>query len=359
MIISDNRDSSLQSFKRLITDATAQLNADAKGRAEYYLTRNGQRLEDDAEDVLKITAEGTEFEGSIRKVSGQKFPDIVAGKYYGIEVKSSKDDKWTTLGGSINESTRVKDIERIFLMFGKLTLPVEFRCRPYEDCLSDVVVTHYPRYKIDMGLGEGETLFDRMGTTYDAVRRTNDPTGKIVTHYRGELKDGESLWWSESPNSVEVSSAPMKIRLWSTLSKDEKNDQMTMHLALFPEILSSSSTKYERASLWSVSQHGIVPTSMRDTFSAGGRKNIKTRKEEFEKLPRIFDRIQVNREEIISQIQGSSEELLCETWRCNFIGSDRIGQWISIASSKCPLRNPGSDRVLKAIFDIDDDHIDS
>ncbi|MGL5972944.1 MAG: hypothetical protein ACRCZK_04460 [Oscillospiraceae bacterium] len=29
----------------------------------------------------------------------------MSGNYYGIEVKSSKDDKWIKLGGSVNEST--------------------------------------------------------------------------------------------------------------------------------------------------------------------------------------------------------------------------------------------------------------
>ena len=38
---------------------------------------------------------------------------------------------------------------------------------------------------------------------------------------------------------------------------------------LFPEILSNSSTKYNRYALWPATQNGIVNTTIRDTFSAG------------------------------------------------------------------------------------------
>ena len=67
------------------------LNEDAKKRPEYYVGRNGNPLEDDVFDALIEGASGTSFEGTIEKISGQRFPDIVAAKYYGVEVKSTKD----------------------------------------------------------------------------------------------------------------------------------------------------------------------------------------------------------------------------------------------------------------------------
>ena len=120
MIISQNKKPTLSEFSSLVNKATLALNASAQHNVNYFLTRNAQKLEDDVLAALSVSAKGTAFEDSIVKVSGQRFPDIVAGKYYGVEVKSSKDVNWTTLGGSINESTRIEDVERIFLTFGKL-----------------------------------------------------------------------------------------------------------------------------------------------------------------------------------------------------------------------------------------------
>jgi len=349
MIISNNRSPNLPEFQNLIETATLKLNDDAAKRSSYYLTRNAQLLEDDVKDVLDITAKGTNFEGTIKKISGLRFPDIVAAKYYGVEVKSSKDEKWITLGGSVNESTRVEDVERIFLTFGKLTNPIEFRSRPYEDCLSDVVVTHYPRYKIDMNLPNGKTIFDKMKIPYDALRLSADPVGHIVSYYKSQLKDGESLWWTGKATKdehIEVDS--MKIRLWRTLSTEEKRELMASGFAYFPVLLSNSSTKYEQLSLWLMIQYNVISTSMRDSFSAGGRGEIPTASGRVEKVPRAILNIFENRAAIASYILNTDESILRETWRVKRIDNDRIGQWIDL----CTSRNHNSNccRWLNSIF---------
>ena len=51
-----------------------------------------------------------------------RFPDVIINTphgNWGIEVKSSKSKNWETLGGSINESTRVSGLTEIFILFGK------------------------------------------------------------------------------------------------------------------------------------------------------------------------------------------------------------------------------------------------
>ena len=78
-------------------------------------------------------AVGTPFEDSIELIGGQKFPDIIAKKFYGIEVKTTTQNHWKTTGNSVLESTRVDNVERIFMLFAKLASPIEFRCRPYEE----------------------------------------------------------------------------------------------------------------------------------------------------------------------------------------------------------------------------------
>lgn len=59
------------------------------------------------------------------------------------------------------ESTRNKDVERIYMTFGKLGGSPAFITKPYEDCLSEIVVTHYPRYLINMKLEHGNTILIR------------------------------------------------------------------------------------------------------------------------------------------------------------------------------------------------------
>jgi len=351
MIISTNRSPNLDEFKHLVDNVTLKLNDDAVRRSSYYLKRNAQLLEDDVYAFLNNTANGTKFEGTIQKISGQRFPDIVAGKYYGVEVKSSKDEKWVTLGGSVNESTRVEDVERIFLTFGKLIDPIEFRSRPYEDCLSDVVVTHYPRYKIDMNLKNGETIFEKMKTTYDDLRLSENPVDEIVNYYRNQLVPGESLWWTGKVTKDDpAEAAPMKIRIMRTLAMDEKQMFKKYGLALFPELTSNSTTKYERFSLWLVANYGVISTSTRDLFSAGGQGIIETKNKVYKDIPRVILHVNENKDFISTIIKNTNESILCETWNVKKIEKDRLGQWIEIISNYCNIEHYNTNEVINAIF---------
>lgn len=86
-------------------------------------------------------------------VSGHVFPDIILHECnYGVEIKSTQKDAWTSTGSSIVESSRSEKANRIYLLFGKLGGEPEFRCKPYQQCLSNIAVTHAPRYLIDMNL---------------------------------------------------------------------------------------------------------------------------------------------------------------------------------------------------------------
>ena len=192
-------------------------------------------------------AEGTPFENTIELIGGQKFPDIIAKKYYGIEVKTTTQNHWKTTGNSVLESTGVADVERIFMLFAKLASPIEFRCRPYEDVLSEVVVTHSPRYLIDMNLKPGETIFDKIKMPYDTIRKTENTIRPIVEYYKSKLKPGEDLWWIESEERD--SSSNMVIQIWKNLSTQQKQTIRTRAMTYFTELFGNSNNKFERLAI--------------------------------------------------------------------------------------------------------------
>lgn len=333
MIISENKKPSLDDFRLLMKHTDALLNREAQGREQYFSTRNGFQLETDVYDALCRTAVNTPFEGSIQLVSGASFPDILACKYYGVEVKSTNKNHWKSVGSSILESTRNQGVERIFLTFGKLGAPVQFLSRPYEECLSGISVTHYPRYQIDMKLNAGETIFDKMGISYDSLRQMENPVAPVSKYYKSLLKPGESLWWASDGN-LDNCTAPPTVRLWSSLSSSQKNYYTVKGYALFPEILShSNSKKYQRYALWLATNCGIVNTNIRDQFSAGGKVDISTPDGVFQKMPAAYGRIIKNRDLIEETILSESNNTLSEYWGVDHISSNRIEQWCQIVSS--------------------------
>lgn len=350
MIISENRKPPLEEFKSLMAKTDAILNAEAKGREAYYKGRNGTQLEEDVYDALMRCAVHTPFEGTIQLVSGASFPDIVANRFYGVEVKSTNKNHWKSIGSSILESTRDQNVERIFLTFGKLGAPVAFMSRPYEECLSGISVTHYPRYQIDMELSAGETIFDKMGISYDTLRKMKNPVAPVSQYYKQQLKPGESLWWATNDDEI---AAPPIVRLWTTLSAEQKNYYTVQGYALFPEILSyHSTTKYQRYALWLATNCSILNTNIRDQFSAGGKVTITTESGVYERVAAAFGRIVKNRELIKETITNANENLLCESWQVSHLEDDRIAQWCKIAAiySEDAAQTYN---MLCSIFDID------
>ena len=169
---------------------------------QHYKTMSPSELEEETCRVLRDVAPSIPFnKDEIKLVSGHSFPDIMAGKYYGIEVKSTKENKWTSVGSSIVESTRDQYVEDIYMMFGKLGGDVpEFKFRPYQDCLSNIAVTHSPRYMIDMEIKEKseETIFEKIHMSYGEFHKAHDKIEVVRDYYINQAReDGrhEMPWW--------------------------------------------------------------------------------------------------------------------------------------------------------------------
>lgn len=221
----------------------------------------------------KENAAGTKYEGKLVHTSDRDFPDIVAADFFGVEVKITKKDDWISIGNSVLESSRVKSVEKIYLFFGKLGGKPDIKFRNYEDCLKSIAVTHYPRYQIDMLLQNGQSIFDKMNVPYQELRKQSNPVKAIRKYYLSQLKEGEELWWVN--DNLDDSSAPTPvIKFFSSLSREEKDRIKAEIFVYVPEILSSSSTKFNRVAAYLASAYGVISSNLRDHFTAGGQVEI-------------------------------------------------------------------------------------
>ena len=249
------------------------LNISAKNNPSKFSNLTGIELERISVLAMKEIAPQTPFRAEeIHLVSAQSFPDIIAERYYGVEVKSTKQNHWTSTGSSIVESTRNHDVENIYMLFGKLGgNPPEFKCKPYQDCLYDIAVTHSPRYLINMEIGKNETIFSKMGTTYNSLRTSPDSIEKVRNYYRNKAlkeKKKEMPWWL----SGSASESAFNVRHFSSLTPDEKRYIIAEIFILFPNIISNiNQDKFINVALWLCTYHYILISNLRDHFSAGGK----------------------------------------------------------------------------------------
>ena len=331
MVISINTEPLKAEFELLLAETLSTLKKESIKQQKRYANLLGSKLEQEVVDILRDHSSGTEFEGSIELVSGQRFPDIVANKFYGIEVKTTKFNHWKSTGSSVAEGTRIADVERIFMLFGKMGDPIDFICKPYEDCLSEVVVTHSPRYLIDMQLKQGETIFDKINIPYNDLRTSSNPLDRVLNYYKKKLKPGESTWWSGN-NDSDVNS--VIIRIWNNLSKDERHSYMVKAFCLFPELLSNRPDKYNRFAVWLSVKQNVVCPNIRDMFTAGGRGSIVLNNIRYENLPQIVLQLTSCLDEIKKELEIIEESILLYYWEGTTIEQSIYDLWCELIYSE-------------------------
>jgi hypothetical protein len=349
MIISANSEPNRKEFDILLNSTLTELNIHAAKSPKLVSTLGGNKLEPYVRDVMTDLAVGTIFENSIELIGGQKFPDIVAKKFYGIEVKTTTQNHWKTTGNSVLESTRVEDVERIFMLFAKLASPIEFRCRPYEECLSEVVVTHSPRYLIDMNLPIGNTIFDKMKMPYDTLRKKENPLGSVVDYYKSKLKPGEQLWWIDNNNMSNIS-----IKMWKHIDKEKQKEIISRIMVYFIEIFGNNNrTKYERIPAWLVANEGIVSSSLRDSFSASGQGNLLVGNKIHKDVPKIFLKLVDNLNFVLEILSQTSAIELSEFWGIKTTETKKISDWIELVSEHSrKIKNAQHLNIKQIIIEI-------
>ena len=203
--------------------------------------------------------------------------------------------------------------------------PVEFKCRLYDECLSDVVVTHSPRYQIDMNLDSGKTIFDKLGIPYNNLRKTSNPIKPIVDYYRQFLKPGEEVWWLDQEESV---SKDMIIKLWNNLDIETRRQYMIKSMILFPEIFSNRTDKFNKLAIWLVNFESIVCPNVRDVFTAGGQSVITWNKKNYSNIPKIVIKLTDSLDQIKTYIDNYNIETLAYHWQIPV--TDKFKDWLSL-----------------------------
>ena len=210
-----------------------------------------------------------------------RFPDVIIKTPYGnwgIEVKSSKSKNWETLGGSINESTKVSGLNEIFILYGKnINNRVHVRIKEFSRCVKSVAVTHSPRYLIDMEIEDGNDIFSLLNTTYQSVCSHNQPFDIFKEYFKEKARKSNTKFWFLSDDENERSSETYQELEWKFFNKitpQERIKLISEAIILYPfDLFGYSRSVYDNANLFFLGRN-VISNSMRDNFTAGGQINI-------------------------------------------------------------------------------------
>lgn len=238
----------------------------------------------------------------VELIGGNKFPDIVLdineNKRFGVEVKTTKGNSWKTLGGSIMESTRVQDVERINVLFAKMN-PLEIKHKNFEDCIADVAVTHSPRYLIDFEVAPQNTIFKKINANYSQVWNSKKPFEFFRKYFSEKAKrDKNGVWWIGNEDERDLNELPgVQIQFFSELPEARRKYLIARAMLLYPHIFINQAD-YREVAIWFFNM-GIINSALRDTFSAGSNVEVNG-----VLVPKKYIRLEKNYELILKTISN-------------------------------------------------------
>lgn len=323
-----NIDKEKKEFEIFLGKAIDVLEKSVAKRDSILSDLAGRNFEPYFYNILVEIAKGSTFENTIELIGGQRFPDIIVNKKFGIEIKTTTQRHWRTTGNSVKESTRVEGVDFIYLLFAQISFPFSVKFRRYEDVLADIVVTHSPRYMIDMNLKDGETIFNKIEVEYNILRNQENPIKPIVDYYKSKLVEGEELWWIDNENI----SSNLVIKLWNNIDIAKREEIKNRAMIYFPELFSNSINKFSRFAIWLTTRESIVCPNIRDLFTAGGQSELEINNNKYQRVPRILINLFANAKTIKNEILNTPKEILNEFWGIETTDENKITDWIEIIS---------------------------
>jgi hypothetical protein len=201
----------------------------------------------------------------------QGFPDIVVGRF-GAEVKATESDSWRCIANSVSEGQRAQNVDRIYVIYGKMGGKPEVKWADYGKSIVHVRTSHVPRFEIE--IGSSRSLFELIGTTYEQFRILPmlEKMPFIREYARARLKVGERLWWLEDKEvDDQEHSLPLNVRIYMDLEPQEKRNLRAEAALLCPMVVGGSRKrkKYTDAVSYLMTYRGVLCPQARDLFSAG------------------------------------------------------------------------------------------
>lgn len=257
-----------EEFERILDAMVAQLCTEARAEPFKEAKQFESRVREVAEQMIGV--------GTINfEPAAQAFPDIAIGEF-GIEVKFTTNDTWRSVANSVLETSRIEEVKKVYLIFGKMDGEPDMKWSEYEKCVMHVRTSHVPRFEVE--IGTSESLFKQMGISYDDFRvsEMHEKMQYIRNYARGRLKKGERMWWLEDAPGEEHS-VPIQARLYTTLPELEKTKLRAEAILLCPQIVKPGAAphKYDDVALYLLTYYGVLSHQTRDLFSAGSVANPK------------------------------------------------------------------------------------
>ena len=311
-----------EEFEAILTEVSDILTQDVQGSSDHHKPSIFEDfVRETIQDVLRVRGHDAAMDPRV-----QGFPDIAVGNF-GVEVKCTESDSWRCIANSVSEGNAIKDVDHIYVIYGKIGGKPEVRWADYGQSIMHVRTSHVPRFEIE--IGTTRPLFEQLGTTYEDFRELSihDKMPYIRQYARGRLRPGERLWWLDDKEDDDQHSLPLSVTIYMDLPQDEKRKLRAEAVLMSPMVCahSRSRRKYNDAVLYMMTYRGVLCPQARDLFSAG---SVAGPERGGNYLIRSIQSIQ---DEIRVAAYELEDALFQEYWGHVPAPEDRILEWLRMA----------------------------
>ena len=212
----------------------------------------------------------------IKQMGAHAFPDVtIANSEIGIELKGTSSSRRFN-GNSVIASTMIQNLKKVYL-FCWIGASSEIGYRDYFECVSTPVVTHSPRFQLDIDLAPNKSMFgttkDKVGSVENIIFSSKGIDSQKIIEWMTECAKsrGETPWWISKDESAPSGSTGLMSS--TQLPPHQRRAFMKASFLAFPKILDRTSrNKYNGLFEWAITVKSIL--SSRDDFSAGGKVTV-------------------------------------------------------------------------------------
>lgn len=109
--------------------------------------------------------------------------------------------------------------------------------------------------------------------------------------------------------------------------------------------------EWARFTLWLVANHGVVSSSMRDPFSAGGKIDFEVNGHKYDHIPQKYGQLAANKDRVEKFVQTTEGETLSATWQVEHDGfGDRMKNWICLVAKSAKTEKFDVEQFLNDLF---------
>jgi len=241
---------------------------------------------------------------------GHHFPDIdiiIDNKIYGLELKSRSNGSWTTNGNSVFESISNNNYEDIFILFGtQIENKFSVRYKYYWEVTEDILVTHSPRFKINMN---AQVSVFESKESYNAFKIQSDESkGEFLQSYLSENSQGNKWYLSNKKKSLPF--------LLKNLSPKKRKNLIAEIFVLFPYdlLIPSKNAQYDNTAIYLISTYYTCTPNLRDVFSAGGTIESRFLKGKIQRRYKVFSDHATEIKLFCNQCPADKKEFIYSQW---------------------------------------------